>query len=456
MPAPGDVSMDWFNRADEPSEEKTVPPAGTPEPTRFSNIFSTPGEPSSLSNQDVDSLFSMEMPDWLSRPEPETTESPSSQATIPPAKGEEALSPVELPSWVQAMRPVEAVITQAAPTTEDQPEEKEGPLAGLRGVLPGAPTGSSMRPKAISLKLQASDEQQAGAALLEQILGSETSPRALITPSVITSQRMLRWVLTGLFLLVLGAVIGLRSQNMPVSSVLPIEASSVSNAVLSIPAGAKVLVVVDYEPALAGEMEAVSGPLLDQMATLVHPNLSFISTSPNGTGLVDRLMTNTKADTQYLNLGYLPGGSAGVLGFVENPGEIIPAAGVTSLSNYAALILITDHAESGRIWVEQLQTLRGKQLDTALSNQPLLVIASAQAGPLLQPYVSSGQINGMISGLADAAKYESKSNLPPGTARSYWDAFGIGIAMSIALIVIGSLWSVFTRMRARRAEAEQG
>jgi len=41
-------------------------------------------------------------------------------------------------------------------------------------------------------------------------------------------------------------------------------------------------------------------------------------------------------------------------------------------------------------------------------------------------------------------------------ARTYWDTFGIGLMMSIALIVLGSLWSLFTGLQARRAEAKQG
>ncbi len=44
----------------------------------------------------------------------------------------------------------------------------------------------------------------------------------------------------------------------------------------------------------------------------------------------------------------------------------------------------------------------------------------------------------------------------PGIARSYWDTFGIGLMMAVALIILGSLWSLFTGMRARRANAEQG
>ena len=467
MPAPGDLSMDWFTPKDRTEDEKAVPPAGTEpstlQPAPFSDIFSTPSEPAPLSNQDVDSLFSVDMPDWLSQPEPRTEEAASPQAAAVPAQGEDSLTPVELPSWVQAMRPVEAAISEAAPSLEDQPEETQGPLAGLRGVIPGAPVGFSTRPKPVSLKLQATDEQQASAALLEQILSSETSPRALISSSFIVSQHALRWALAGLLVFVLGAVISLRSQSMPVSTSLRAEGSELSNTVIGIPPGANVLVVIDYEPSLAGEMEAIGGPLLDQMASLSRPNLFFISTSPNGTALVERLMTNARINTpdgfgyvageQYHNLGFLPGGSAGVLGFVERPGEVIPSAGVSSFFEYAALVVMTDHAESGRIWVEQLQNR--KQMDPLLAGQPLLMVASAQAGPLLQPYVSSGQVAGMISGLSDAARYAANNNRP-GVARLYWDTFGIGLAISIALIVAGTLWNVFTGIRARRAEAEQG
>jgi hypothetical protein len=462
MPPPGDLSMDWFTSKDQPVEEKSIPT--TPHPPPFSDLFAAPSEPSPLSNQDVDSLFSMEMPDWLSRPESPGDEPVPTQTMTPSTEGEESLAPVDLPSWVQAMRPMEALIDETATSVADQPEEKEGPLAGLRGVIPGAPIGSSRRPKAISLKLQATNEQQASVALLEQILGSETSPRSLISSSFIASQQVLRWALTGLFLLVLSAMIISRSQIMPISPDLPVGGSNVSNTVMSIPAGANLLVIVDYDPSLAGEMEAIAGPLLDQMVLLGHPTLSFLSTSPNGSALAERLLTNTKintpdgfayqAGTQYFNLGYLPGGAAGVLGFVERPAVIIPASGVESFSEYDALIVMTDHAESGRVWVEQLQTM--KQIDPALTNQPLLMVASAQAGPLLQPYVASGQVNGMISGLSEAARYELVNNSRPGLARSYWDTFGIGLALAVVLIVAGSLWSVFAGMRARRAETQSG
>ena len=106
---------------------------------------------------------------------------------------------------------------------------------------------------------------------------------------------------------------------------------------------------------------------------------------------------------------------------------------------------------SARTWVEQISIL--KQADPTLASQPLLAVASAQTGPMLQPYFSSGQITGMISGLPTAASYESLNDNRPGMARTYWDAFGVGMMMAVFLIVIGSLWSVYSGYRASRVKA---
>ncbi|HJR80817.1 MAG TPA: hypothetical protein VJ821_12140 [Anaerolineales bacterium] len=471
MPPLGAGALDWFASHDldegrpaaaqGPSSDEFSGEDEKPAALPFKEAEELPGlptpasEPIPATNQEVDSLFSMDVPDWLSNPEQGARDIPSQEVERSPSIDAESLAPVDLPSWVQAMRPVEAVISDTASRTEDQAPEQEGPLAGLSGVLPLLPIGSSRRPKALSLTLQATDEQQAGAALLEEILARETAPRTQETPSSVTSQSVLRWILTGIVMLMLGAMIALRSQSMPISTALPVEVGAASSAMTSIPESATVLVVVDYEASRAAELEAVSGPLLNQMILTRRSNLSFLSTSPNGPALVERLITNTRMNIeggQYLNLGYLPGGSAGVLAFIESPQTAIPAAEAETFSQYAAVLLLTDHAESARVWVEQLDARR--QSDASLASQPLLVVASAQAGPLLQPYVSSGQVTGMISGLPDAARYEFANNVPPGIARTYWDAFGIGLLLAIILITFGSLWSLIRRLSPRRTGVE--
>lgn len=444
-----------------PTFDQTQPEAG---PSTH-DLFPALADSATTSDQDVDALFNVDMPDWLTQ-QPETPGEPSASGGIP-AGMDASLSPADLPSWVQAMRPVESVVSETASISADQNTERQGPLAGFRGVIPAFPIGSSQRPKAISLKLQATDEQQAGAALIEQIITGEAQPRSVKAATLVASQRALRWALTALFLLVLGTVIGLGTKSMPVavSNSQMAEIQNLSSAILGLPDGAPVLVVMDYEPALAGEMESAAGPLLDQLTLLRQPTFTFVSTSSNGTALVERLLKNTginqptengglgyQADVQYFNIGYLPGGSAGVRGFVENPQNVMPAARVNLFSDFAAVILLTDHAESGLVWIEQVEL--AKQTDPALVNKPVLVAASAQAGPLLQPYVSSRQVTGMISGLADAARYEFTNNSRLGMARSYWDAFGAGLFLAVVAIVLGSLWSLISTMRARRATAE--
>lgn len=417
-------------------------------------------EAASLSNQEVDSLFSVDMPDWLSRSEPEPSAPAAAQDIGIHAEGGEALAPADLPSWVQAMRPVEAVISDAAPGAADQPAERQGPLAGLRGVIPVAPIGSSRRPQPIPLKLQASEEQQASAALLEQLLLNETTARPFAAEPVVISQRMLRWAIAALLVIVLGSVVFLRTQVMPVSTVLPANVADVSNVVMSIAEDAPVLVILDYEPALAGELEASSGPLLDQLVMQRHPHLSFVTTSPSGPALVERLLASTNinrpegygyiAGQNYANMGYLPGGESGVLAFIQSPQTAIPSSPVLEFSEYAAILLLTDHAESARVWVEQLQAW--KETEPTLASQPVLAVASAQVGPMLRPYAQSGQIYGLISGLADAVRYEAANNRP-GLARNYWDAFGAGMMLAVGLIVVGGLWSLLAGMRERRAQA---
>lgn len=450
MPPPGAVTMDWFAQQDKSSEtEPAAPTQGEPASPQPAFDFSQ-GDPSA---QDVDSLFNMQMPDWLSS-ETEEAEAPQPEAESAPQPAftdeGEALAPVELPSWVQAMRPVDSSVSEV-PATADQVTEREGPLAGFRGVIPSAPIGSSLRPKPFSMKLQVTEEQQAGASLLEQVIASETTVQPRREAARASTQKALRWVLSGLFLVVLGVVLALGLQTMQIPSS---GAERLSEVVAGVPEGEPVLVVIDYEPSFSGELEAAAGPLLDQLAMSKRSAFSFVSMSPNGAGLVDRLLSNTgiskpaeenglgyQPGAQYFNLGFLAGGSSGVLRFIQAPAD--------EFSQYAAVVLLTDNVESGRVWVEQLE-IAGQ------SAKPLFLVASAQAGPMFQPYVDSGQADVMVNGLADAAKYELVNVSRPGTARLYWDAFGYGIMLAVIAIILGSLWSVYMRIREQRAEAEQG
>lgn len=437
------------------SDETGVPPT----------FVDDEGEP--ISSEDVEAIFSMDMPDWLSDAK-RISEGETTPAEAEPQADE--LRPAELPSWVQAMRPVESVISETEGTPfEEQPIEESGPLAGLRGVLPAVPgIGPSSKPKSYSVKLQASEDQQSNAALLEKMLAEEVNPKPVSAQKVVLSQRLLRLAITVLFLAIVALVFfsGTRINPIP-DSVLPETKAVLDYVQAALPANAPVLLVFDYQAARAGELEASAAPIIDQMLTLKAPRLSLLSSTPTGTGLAERFMGILQADRTYarnetfVNLGYLPGGAAGVQAFTGNPVTTKPLTttgedawttpvlqGVSQLSNFAAIILLTDDGETARIWIEQTEGSRGET--------QFLVISSAQAGPLIMPYVRSGQVNGIVTGLDSSAPIEQANSGRPGMARRYWDAFGFGLLTAVLMIALGALWSMVSSFQALRKEQGKG
>ena len=378
---------------------------------------------------------------------------PSTNPASTPITNADAITPGELPSWVQAMRPVDAGSSSGSSSSSipsDQTLESRGALAGLHGVLPSvagyAPTS---KPKAYSIKLQASEEQQAHATLLEQILAAETEPVPIASFSALTTSRGLRWFLAAALFVVLTIALFLPAPLFPMPVGVPPEINGAMQVSQSIPEGAPVLIAFDYEPARVAEMEAAAAPMFN---LLRQPNLTFISTNQTGSILAERFISGTLADTdqsgfQVLNLGYLPGGQMGIRALAQNPEKTFPQLkDITSFSQFMALIIITDSADSARTWIEQTSSTRG--------TMPVVIIASAQAAPMIQPYYDSQQISGLVSGLYGGAVSEQNNGGIPGITRTYWDAYSFGMLLAMALIAGGGLWNFALGLRNRAAMGE--
>jgi hypothetical protein len=449
--------LDFSNFASDQSAEK---------PATTSAFVDDEGKP--ISKQDMEAIFSMDMPDWLSE-----TGTPSELESPPPAEEPQAdeLRPAELPSWVQAMRPVESVISETeGGSPAEQAVEERGPLAGLRGVLPAAAgQGTFSKPRGYSIKLQVNEDQQSSAALLERMLSEEITPKAVVTQKVVFTQRILRWLIAALLLLVLGTTVYLSPQINPVPTSVPPETSAAWDYIRDIlPSNAPVLLVFDYEAARAGEMEAAAAPLVDQMLTLKAPRLSLVASTPVGAGLAERFIRilqlgrpSLARNENFVNLGYLPGGPAGVQAFSGNPKNVKPLTttgedawatpvlqDVAILSEFKAIFLLTDDVETARIWIEQTEGQRGEAR--------FLVVSSAQSAPMLLPYVRSRQVDGMVTGLDGGAPIEQANSGRPGMARRYWDAYGLGLLTAVLVIFIGSLWSLISGWRTLRKEQGEG
>ena len=463
---------DEFEQASEPEKKEEGPlpdwlaGIGDSAPTARAGTALILSDESNTTGQEGETAFALEPPDWLTKLKPEERAEKRSAGEEEPTGAE--LEAAELPSWVQAMRPVEAVVSDEPrlPSSEEGGGEVEqsGPLAGLQGVLPASPgLGPLRKPPAYSIKLQVTETQRKYAAYLERLVTQETQARGPGAARLGTS-RVWRWVISGLLFAVTLLAL-LTGQPFTPDILLPPNELVAARAVVdAVSPGEAVLVVFDYDPAFFGEMEAAAAPLMQHLLWK-NPRLAFISTSPTGPALAERFMLETQPDSQYVDLGYLAGGPTGVLGFASSPRAAAGTnedwqspqlVGVNGLGDFALIVILTDNADTGRVWLEQtqLQVNHGTPADPA-DDTPIVMAISAQAEPMLVPYYDSGQVRGIVTGLVGGKVYEAKNNeaqpgVVAGLASRYWNAFGAATALAELLILGGAVWGAFSGWQARK------
>lgn len=416
--------------------------------------------PASASEVDL----GLEIPDWLEAVRPERgTE--TGEATTPESPVESTLEAAELPSWVQAMKPVEAVISTVQPEVSGKEgvTESAGPLRGLRGVIPiGISITPGRRSPAYFLKLQVSEQQRADAELLEKLVLREGQARP-IRPAVQASGTL--WRVLSALLLMVAIVLPLlgNTQLAPDLMLFPSEWERTQRVLAAIPPSSPILVVFDYDPAFFAEMHSAAAPVIDALLNR-GARLTLISTLPTGPALAEGFLRTTQerhlqAGMQYVNLGYLPGGPAGIYYFASSPQQAAPRtaaaapawdspalAGVRQLSDFAALLVLTDNADTARAWVEQTRQAR--------QGTPLIMIVSAQVEPMVRPYFDADnsdpyQVQGMITGLAGGKAFEQTYG-QPGLSRRYWDAFSLGLLTATLLMILGGVSSAVAAWSERK------
>jgi len=250
---------------------------------------------------------------------------------------------------------------------------------------------------------------------------------------------------------------------MPQAGNIPPGVFETSELVSPLNANDTVLIAFDYEPGLSGEMDAASSAVVDSMM-LKGAKMALVSTSSAGPALAERYINTVQnqhgyqSGTQYVNLGYVPGGVAGLAAFAQNPRWVAPntleglsawdagpLTNIGSVSDFALVVVITDNPNTIRAWVEQV--------NPKLESTPLVAIVSAQVEPMARPYFNNqdGQLDGLISGLTGGAAYEVVSR--PNLARSYWDAFNILLIVAVSAILIGGAINMVSTLMAQRKES---
>ncbi len=392
-----------------------------------------------------------EPPDWLKiSAVEESTSTPLSKDAEP------QISPAELPGWLEALRPSEAV----APTgpVEDVSNADivtAGPLMGLRGVISTHPSAIRARkPPTYSIKLRVTDEQKARVEMMEELLAGEDKPTPLPTQPIITSRYIFRIIVAvSLLLPILWMIIsGRQDAALPQTGNIP-GVVNFTQEIQKLPTGAAVLVAFDYEAGFSGELNVAINSVITQLMNK-NAYLALVATNPSGPALGESTITNDYSDLVgntttynfYTNLGYIPGGVMGLSGLATSPRSVVPYSltsdnvwagppldAITSIEDFNAVIVLTNDSDTARNWVEQV----GPRLRQA--NKPLLFVSSSQAEPLILPYYQAtpSQVQGLIGGLAGGVAYSrSVGNFQQ---NGVWDAYSIGVTVSILIIIIGSV-----------------
>ena len=456
----GPADVEPFIESTQPSADLSDM-AGVPlvKPSAFVLAGETaiPGKADEAEKIDID-----KMPEWFRQVTREEIEHHVPIITEPEEK------PTGLPGWLEAMRPVES----AAPAInyfDDTYERQEGtgPLAGIQGVLEvGSGIPGINKPTPYSATLQATENQQKNAGVLKLLFENEGETRPIIQRSLVTKQYIWRILIAFLLIIaVLWPIIN-NSRSSPLPDITP-ETAEVNRIISGLSAKAPVLLAFDYQPGFMGEMDAAAAAVVDRLM-LRGVLLTIVSTSPVGPILAEQFIRDVQqshhytSPDQYVNLGYIPGGPAGLLSFAQSPQHSLPMTlegtkawerdgnpalsplqGVSSLADFSLVMVIVDDPDTARAWVEQAQPY--------LNQSPLVMVISAQAEPLVRPYYQTypRQIQGLIIGLRGGAAFASLTGRE-GQSRDYWDAFSAGLIAAVLLIGVGGLTNMMISIQVGR------
>jgi len=387
------------------------------------------------------------------------------------------------PAQDKSESPTEAIVAAATQRMRAEPITESPETFQLKGGAILAGIGSALTPPAglsflkpepqiISEALTESTEQS---SVFQEIVNQPLIPRE---PSLGRKHRGL-WAMVGrviLYLLII-AVVGItlywqgaedvgffHEYNIPISP----RVQAVYDQINSVPERSTVLLIADYEPSLAEELNTQARTLLQ---SLIQRNLKILIVSTTFTGpqvmqniiedLIQRQASSYKYGEDYANLGYLPGQETSLLLFGQSPLSAVRVdfRDRVDLRNYPItsalekvpqeglgqaiplIIHLSGSEETLRVWIEQVLA---RQTDARM-------IAGVSAGlePYAYSFLESGQLAGLLSGLTGAAEYEALTKNPGRAVRSIDSQVGIHLVVA-GVILLGNIVYILGRILRRR------
>ncbi len=384
-----------------------------------------------------------ELPEWL-RGLHELGAAP--EVSGPAAEG-------EYPDWLEQIRDLryEAIAGEA----EKPPllgTEAVGALKDVAGVIQPELIfeGSSLHVGELPQELVISDRQAEQIALLRRVLAREAQG-VTVAPQRRWGVPLLRWLVALVLIIAVAAPLLLNMAPLDPALAGQRPSAGVIEAYRTLEnlrtGSSTVLVAFEYEADTAAELEPLAVTLLEHLAAQPTTTVYAISTRPTGAAMADavlyqegiRALLGERAET-WVNLGYLPARASGIYSLATGVMQAAPLPPLSS-GDVDLIVVLAARSDDLRIWVEQAGRPTGI---------PVLAATSASMAALAQPYWASGQVVAVLSGLNDAAAYQTfGGRQASATLAGRWNAQILGGGAAAALIALGSLLYGFLALRNR-------
>lgn len=362
------------------------------------------------------------------------------------------------PDWLDQIRDLryEAIVGEG----EKPPllgTEAVGALKDVAGVIQPELIfeGSSLQVGEPLQELVISDRQAEQIALLRRVLAREVQGVS-VAPQRRWRVPLLRWLVALILIVAVAAPFLLNIAPLDPALAGQRPSTGVAEAYRTLEnlraSPSVVLVAFEYEADTAAEMEPLALALLEHLAAQPATTVYTISTRPTGAAMADAVLHEERIRTllgerteSWSNLGYLPARASGIYSLATGIAPITPLPSLSS-GDIRLIIVLAARSDDLRIWVEQAGRPTGI---------PMLAATSASVAALAQPYRESGQLVAVLSGLNDAAAYQTFGGRQASAALAgRWNAQVLASGVAAALIVLGGLLYGLLSLR-NRGEAAQ-
>ena len=257
-----------------------------------------------------------------------------------------------------------------------------------------------------------------------------------------------RWLFLIVGLLTLGPLI--RPIGLPIAPTKP--ARDFYAAIDALPDGSIVLMSCDYDPGSKPEVVPMTKTALRHLFEK-HCRVVITCLWPGGSSIVDQTLESVVAEfaargeapvygRDYVDLGYKAGNEAVMVLMGKGVANAFPQdqrANITATlplmhevrdySSFAMLVNISSGYPGTKEWVQQVNSR---------FHLPMVSGCTAVSAPEYYPYLQSGQLRGLLGGMAGAAEYETLRG-EKGSATKGMDAQSLAHVFVAICILLGNV-----------------